>query len=35
MLVYIFAYEGSYGGLHGIYDEEGFIAEYCEEEALN
>ena len=22
MLVYIFAYEGSYGGLHGIYDED-------------
>ena len=22
MLVYIFAYEGSYGGLHGMYDED-------------
>ena len=35
MLVYIFAYEGSYHGLHGMYDEEGFVAEYCEGEALN
>ena len=35
MLVYIFAYEGSYGGLHGMYDEGGFVAEYCEEEVLN
>ena len=34
MLVYIFACEGSYGGLHGMY-EEGFVAEYCEEEVLN
>ena len=22
MLVYIFAYEGSYGGLHGMYEED-------------
>ena len=35
MLVYIFACESSYGGLHGIYDEEGFVAEYCEKEVLN
>ena len=35
MLVYIFACESSYGGLHGIYNEEGFVAEYCEGEVLN
>ena len=35
MLVYIFACEASYGGLHGMYDEEGFVTEYCEEEVLN
>ena len=34
MLVYIFAYEGSYRGLHGMY-EKGFVAEYCEEEVFN
>ena len=35
MLVYIFACESSYGGLHGMYDEKGFVAKYCEGEALN
>ena len=35
MLVYIFACESSYGGLHEMYDEEGFVAEYCEEEVLS
>ena len=35
MLVYIFACESSYGGLHGMYDEEGFVTEYCEKEVLN
>ena len=35
MLVYIFACESSYGGLYGMYDEEGFVAEYCEKEVLN
>ena len=35
MLVYIFACESSYGGLHGMYDEEGFVAEYCEGEVFN
>ena len=35
MLVYIFACEGSYDGLHGMYDEEGFVAKYCKEEVLN
>ena len=35
MLVYIFAYEGSYRGLHGMYDEKSFVAEYCEEEVFN
>ena len=35
MLVYIFACESSYGGLHGIYKEKDFITKYCEEEALN
>ena len=35
MLVYIFAYEGSYRGLYGMYNEEGFVAEYCEKEVLD
>ena len=35
MLVYIFACESFYGGLHGMYDEEGFVTEYCEGEVLN
>lgn len=34
MLVYIFAHEDSYGGLHGMYDED-IVAEYCEKEVLN
>ena len=35
MLVYIFACESSYGGIHGMYDEESFVAKYCEKEVLN
>ena len=34
MLVYIFACEGSYGGLHGMYEED-FVAEYCGGDVLN
>lgn len=33
MLVYIYACEGTYGGMHGMYEE--CVERFCESEVLN